>query len=126
MTETILVIDDDALLRWTMSADLEEAGYRPAPFESGRAALKYLAEGGEAAAVLLDLHMPGSDGTEVLRQLRSQRDHLPVIFLSGAGRAECKDAAVANGADDALTKTQSFGTVLQHLKLALARAAAVA
>jgi CheY-like chemotaxis protein len=123
MTETIMVIDDDALLRWTMAADLEEAGYRPAPFESGREAVKYLAGGGEAAAVLLDLYMPDSDGPEVLRQLRTHRQDLPVIFLSGADRAACKDAAAASGAVDALTKTQSFGTVLQHLKLALARAA---
>src|ERR1043165_5950403 len=106
MAKTILVIDDDPLLRWTMAADLEEAGYRPAPFEGGRDALKYLAGGGEAAAVLLDLYMPDSDGPEVLRQLRSQRGDLPVIFLSGADRAECKDAAAASGAVGALNKTQ--------------------
>jgi two-component system OmpR family response regulator len=126
MPETILVIDDDALLRWTMAADLEEAGFRPAPFESGRQALRYLADGGEAAAVLLDLHLPESDGPAVLHQLRAHRPLMPVLFMTGADRAECKDAAAANGAAGALDKTQSFTTVLQHLRLALARAAATA
>jgi two-component system, OmpR family, response regulator ChvI len=120
--DTIVIVDDDGLLRRTMAANLEDAGYRPASFEGGRAVLQYFAEGGRGAAVLLDWHMPEVDGPEVLRQLRANGHDVPVIFLTGHNQPIYEEAALAGGAVDFVDKSKSFSIILQRLKLALAGA----
>ncbi len=120
--ETIVIVDDDGLLRRTMAANLEDAGYRPASFDGGRAVLQYFAEGGRGAAVLLDWHMPEIDGPEVLRQLRANGHDVPVIFLTGHNQPIYEEAALAGGAVDFVDKSKSFSIILQRLKLALAGA----
>jgi two-component system response regulator ChvI len=120
--DTIVIVDDDGLLRRTMAANLEDAGYRPALFEGGRAVLQYFAEGGRGAAVLLDWHMPEVDGPEVLRQLRANGHDVPVIFLTGHNQPIYEEAALAGGAVDFVDKSKSFSIILQRLKLALAGA----
>jgi two-component system response regulator ChvI len=122
MTETIVIVDDDALLLRTMAANLEDVGYRPASFEGGRAALQYFTDGGRASAVLLDWHMPEVDGPEVLRQLRANGHEVPVIFLTGHNQPIYEEAALAGGAVDFVDKSKSFSIILQRLKLALAGA----
>jgi two-component system, OmpR family, response regulator ChvI len=122
LTETIVIVDDDALLRRTMAANLEDVGYRPASFDGGRAALQYFTEGGRASAVLLDWHMPEVDGPEVLRQLRANGHDVPVIFLTGHNQPIYEEAALAGGAVDFVDKSKSFSIILQRLKLALAGA----
>ncbi len=120
--ETIAIIDDDPLMRRTMAANLEDAGFRPASFEGGRAALDYFSGGGLAAAILLDWQMPDVDGPEVLRQLRANGHQVPVIFLTGHNQPIYEEAALAGGAVDFVDKSRSFSIILQRLKLALAGA----
>jgi two-component system response regulator ChvI len=120
--ETIVIIDDDDLVGETLAANLEAAGLKALWIDNGPAALAYFRDGGHAAAILLDWSMPGMDGPEVLRRLRTAGYPTPVIFLTGHGQPMFEEAALANGAVDFVEKSRSFAIVLHRLKLALAGA----
>ncbi len=121
-TATVAVVDDDPLLRRTVASNLEDAGFRVASFENGRAALDYVTGGGPASAILLDWQMPGMDGPELLRRLRAGGHGVPVIFLTGHNQPIFEEAALAGGAVDFVDKSKSFSIVLQRLRLAIAGA----
>jgi len=119
VTATIVIVDDDPMLRRTVATNLEDAGYQVIPCDGGRAALEYFANGGRAAAILLDWHMPEIDGPEVLRRLRDGGTFVPVIFLTGHNQPIYEEAALAGGAVDFVDKSKSFGIILQRLRLAI-------
>jgi PAS domain S-box-containing protein len=81
---TVLVIDDEALVRNVCGRILGQAGYRVLFAENGRRGLEVLAaQGDEVAVVLLDLTMPELSGAETLAQLRARWPTLPVVLTSG-------------------------------------------
>jgi len=116
---TVVIVDDDPMLRRTVATNLEDAGYQVVPCDGGRAALDYFANGGRASAVLLDWHMPEIDGPEVLRRLRDAGTTVPVLFLTGHNQPIYEEAALAGGAVDFVDKSKSFGIILQRLRLAI-------
>lgn len=118
----IAVIDDDPLMRDTLVANLDAAGFKTVSFACGAAALAYLAEGGRASALILDWSMPGMNGPEVLRRLRARGHDMPVIYLTGHTQSVFEETALADGAVDFVDKLRSFSIVLLRLKLALAGA----
>jgi len=118
---TIIIVDDDALMRWSLATNVEDEGFEPRAFGSGPEALQYLAEGGGAAAMLLDWQMPEMDGITVLRNLRRQGHMLPVIFLTGQSQPGRREVAMACGAAAFLDKSKSFSTVLHYLRLAVSQ-----
>jgi CheY-like chemotaxis protein len=79
----ILLVDDDAAERLSVTARLEEIGYAVTPASSGSEGLAIL-RGGQFDAVVLDLVMPGLSGLEVLRAARTDERlaHLPFVVLS--------------------------------------------
>lgn len=83
---TILVVDDDAAVRRPLVRLLELDGYTVVEAQDGGAALSYLAGGGSASVILLDLRMPVMDGWTFRREQRGTAAiaHIPVIVLSGA------------------------------------------
>ncbi len=119
MTNIIILVDDDPLMRWSLATNLEDEGFEPRAFGSGPEALQYLAEGGDAAAMLLDWEMPEMDGITVLRHLRREGHMLPVIFLSGHSVPGRREVAMACGAAAFLDKTKSFSTILHYVRLAV-------
>lgn len=119
MPRTILVVDDDALMRLSLVANLEDEGFRPQAFGSGPEALDYLMQGGDAAAMLLDWQMPEMDGLDVLRHMRERGHRVPVIFLTGHSLPGRREVAMAGGAAAFLDKTKSFSTILHYLHLAV-------
>ena len=102
---TILVADDEALLRDLLEFRLEQRNYRTVMARDGRETLERL-EDSEPDAVVLDMMMPVHDGLDVLRRMRESERHAktPVIMLT-ARRAE-KDivGALELGANDYLVK----------------------
>jgi CheY-like chemotaxis protein len=81
---TILIVDDEPMVREFAHRLLETEGHRVIEAVSGHDALRALHEhGSEIDGVLLDLSMPGMDGTDLLSQLRGFAPELPVIVHSG-------------------------------------------
>lgn len=115
----ILIVDDEEQIRRLLRGALEEAEYTVREAESGRIAL------GEIALhapdlVILDLGLPDTYGTEVLRAMRPICT-APVLILSVLGNEKGKIAALDAGADDYLTKPFSGGELLARLRAILRR-----
>src|SRR5947208_2725628 len=83
----VLVVEDDAWIRWFMCDVLTEEGYQVSEAADGRTAIRLIEES-PPHIVLLDVAMPGVTGVEVLRQLRSRRRTraLPVVIVSAYPR----------------------------------------
>ena len=102
----ILVIDDDDAFRETAETLLERQGYAVMTADRGDVALEAMEEE-LPALILLDVFMPGMDGFEFLRALRSSEVHVPVLVTSGVMRGDhdpMLSAAMALGADGVLRK----------------------
>jgi PAS domain S-box-containing protein len=84
-TETILVTEDDGIVRMSLRKTLEKKGYRVLEASTGPGALRVWAEHGASVELLLtDLVMPGGlDGRELARQLKVDRPNLKVVYASG-------------------------------------------
>ncbi len=80
---SILLVDDDELIRASVPPMVEFFGHQVAVAPGGREALRILREGKAFDLVILDLNMPGMDGLETLRHLRRQRPELPVLLATG-------------------------------------------
>ena len=84
----ILVVDDDAAVRWVTVESLKEAGYRVAEADSGSAALALLERDDPCDLVVMDHAMPGLSGKDTVRLARRARPELKVLFLSGYAARE--------------------------------------
>lgn len=79
----ILVVDDSAPARQHLRGLLEKRGYAVREAETAEAALSILDKHPEFASVLMDIMLPGIDGYEACRQIRSRLPNLPIIMLTG-------------------------------------------
>ena len=106
MTRTILVVDDDPLIRRLITTTLEDvAGYRLREAGDGLQALEAAVEE-RPEIVFLDYDMPRLDGVETCRRLRSDpvTADATIVMLTGMSDGHSQDRAVAAGADLFLTK----------------------
>jgi DNA-binding NtrC family response regulator len=99
----ILIVDDDAAMRDALAEAVQDFGHDPRVASSGEAALAML-EDRVIDAVLLDLRMPGMDGLEVVRHIRSRQHAPPVTVLTAYATATNTIEAMRLGAFDHLTK----------------------
>ncbi len=118
----ILLVDDDELLRRSLSFGLERAGYRVSTAAGAEDALA-LSRQNAPDLVLLDIGLPGMDGLEALREFRAQY-HVPVIFLTGRHREMDEVLGLELGADDYVTKPFDKDVLLARIKALLRRAQA--
>lgn len=83
-TGTILVVDDEVLIRMTLSEDLADAGYTCLEAGTGREALRLLEENPQVALLITDVGLPdGFDGWQVAEAARANRPELPVLLITG-------------------------------------------
>jgi len=101
----ILVVDDEPHIRRILTAVLSIEGFQVKLARDGSDGLRVWA-GGTFDLVILDLVMPGASGLEVLAKIRSDPESgsTPVIILTAKGQDTDRQAALAGGADDFLTK----------------------
>ncbi|MAF31135.1 MAG: sigma-54 dependent transcriptional regulator [Pseudomonadota bacterium] len=99
----ILIVDDEADIRSSISGLLEDEGYRTRTAASGQEALDMVAER-LPNLVLLDIWMDGMDGLEVLSRLKRRVPDLPIIMISGHGTIETAVQATQKGAYDFIEK----------------------
>src|SRR5882757_2203953 len=100
---TILIVDDDAVMREALAEAVRDLGHEVRSAPSGEAALTCL-EREPVDAVFLDLRMPGIDGLEVLRRIRATRQSPVVTVLTAHATATNTIEAMRLGAFDHLTK----------------------
>ena len=132
---TVLYIDDDAGIRRLASRGLARRGYRVTTAENGGEGVA-LATKTRFDLIAVDHYMPGMNGLETLRQLRTLPDPAPVVYVTGSDEGRIAVAALKAGAADYVVKTvgedffdllaASFDTVRARSDLAHAKAAAEA
>lgn len=117
---TIFVVDDDSELRDMTAGYLAKNGYNAVPIPSGEELLKRIRRL-RPDLIVLDLMMPGMSGLEVCRNLRAEKDEVPVIMLTA--RAEVVDRIVGLeiGADDYLGKPFDPRELLARIQAVLRR-----
>jgi two-component system, OmpR family, response regulator MprA len=120
----ILVVDDERAVRESLRRALELEGYTVDLAEDGEEALERLrgSEEDEADAVILDVLMPGIDGLEVCRRLRSDGNAVPVLMLTARAEVDSRVAGLDAGADDYLPKPFALAELLARLRALLRRA----
>src|SRR5580692_13182461 len=99
----VLVIDDDASLRFTLEAVLSDAGFIVEVCDSGAQAMAAFEMRG-ADVVLTDLAMPEMDGMQVLERMRASDPSVPVLMLTAHGSERVAVLAIKSGAFDYLPK----------------------
>ncbi len=102
----IFVVDDDPSAREAIAALLNEAGFRVTLFADGTSAINE-ARARTPACIVLDLHMPGGSGLEVLTKLDARRYTAPIIVVSGRSDVPGVVEAVKRGAFDYIEKTRA-------------------
>jgi DNA-binding NtrC family response regulator len=100
MSNTVTIIDSDPWSREALACRLTEAGLYVVSFSGHRAALRFFADGGEAAALIVDQDILASKGTgfRLLRELRQSHADVPIILIGPASGAD-HTLAVESGAD---------------------------
>jgi CheY-like chemotaxis protein len=121
----VLIVDDEAPLRFLLSKQLGRAGFETVTAGNGEAALATVASG-PFDAIVLDVVMPGMDGFEVCRRLKAdvRSADTPIIFLSASCSGEFRRRAFRVGAADFLAKPYQIDQLAVYIQAALRRAAA--
>jgi DNA-binding response OmpR family regulator len=120
MPGTILIIDDDDLLRRSLAFNLERSRFNTRTAASAEDGIE-MAHQSPPDLVLLDIGLPGMDGLAALRRLRDEM-RLPVILLTARRRELDEVLGLEMGADDYVTKPFDFDVLLAHIKAVLRRA----
>lgn len=118
----VLVVDDELAVRRVLATSLPAHGFRVVEAEDGASALRQ-AEQYVPDLVVLDLGLPDRDGMDVLRDLRVEHPHMPVLVLTARDAVEARVQALDLGADDYLLKPFAFAELLARIR-ALSRRAA--
>jgi len=109
----VLVIDDEEIVRDSISTYLEDSGFIVHRAKDGKEGLERFRQV-DPNVVLLDLRMPRMDGLEVLASIANRLDQVPVIVVTGAGVLQDAVAALRLGAFDFVTKPIVDMAVLEH------------
>lgn len=117
---TVLMIDDDAELTRLVGDYLTREGFTVATALDGTKALGRIIET-RADIVVLDIMMPGPDGLEVLRRIRTETS-VPVLMLTARGDEDDRITGLDLGADDYLTKPCSPRELVSRIRAILRRA----
>ena len=114
---TILVVDDEALIRWSLSERLRTEGYHVLEAGTGAAALDALAE--DVDLVLLDYRLPDTDGVSLLHKIKAFDQDILVILLTGYATVESAAEAMTLGAYRFVDKPFNLDHVVATVERAL-------
>ena len=117
----VLVVDDEKDVVEVVSHFLKEEGYTVHTAYDGEEALEEAS--GDVDLIVLDIMLPGVDGYEVCRKLRSRvkTEDIPIVFLSAKTEEEDQIEGLMLGGDDYLTKPVSPQVLVAHVKAVLRR-----
>jgi two-component system response regulator MprA len=116
----VLVVEDDQSVRDAVTRALRYEGYDVRTAVDGTDALTHVADD-DPDVVVLDVLMPGTDGLEVCRRLRTQGDFRPVLMLTARHEVSDRVAGLDAGADDYLVKPFALDELLARLRALMRR-----
>ena len=116
----VLVVEDEVKMAALIRRGLNEQGLTVDLADTGERALSMVRSSGYDA-IVLDVILPGIDGFETCRQLRSEEVWTPVLMLTARGALEDRVVGLDGGADDYLTKPFSFAELLARLRALVRR-----
>ena len=118
---TVLVIEDDPVLRGVLAYNLTREGFRVLTAADGEAGLRQAREAADALDVIvLDVMLPGISGFQVLRLLRSETD-IPVLILSARGEEQDRIDGLELGADDYVAKPFVLRELMARIRAGVRR-----
>lgn len=115
MNQNILVVDDDAEVRKTLSSILLKEGYLVETAENGKQALR-ASEKAHFDVALIDIKLPDMDGTELLHRLEEKQPHMVKIIITGFPTLENAMKTVNEGADGYILKPFDIEKLLEMIK----------
>jgi len=115
---SILVVDDEKLIRWSLRERLEQAGYRVIVADSGQQTLENLNE--KVAIVLLDVKLPDMGGLDLAHEIRRRCPDCRIIMMTAQWTPELAHEALENGAIDVLQKPFDLDDMARVVETALA------
>src|SRR5579863_3246898 len=118
MKPSVLIVDDEAGIRQSLTAVLRDEGYQVDAVENGEACLDFLCRK-SCDAVMLDIWLPGMDGLETLEKIRAQKNPPVVIMISGHGTIETAVRSTKLGAFDFIEQPLSIEKTLLTLRHAV-------
>ncbi|MDD5723511.1 MAG: sigma-54 dependent transcriptional regulator [Syntrophales bacterium] len=118
MNETILVVDDEESICQSLKGILSDEGYEVLTVRSGEACLDTIEEE-LPSLVLLDIWLPGIDGIETLKRIKSKHPRMQVIMISGHGTVESAVTTTKLGAFDFVEKPLSLDKIVLAVNHAL-------
>ena len=118
MAVTVLIVDDEERIRDSLSGVLMDEGFSVLKAEDGKTALQFIKQE-MPEVVLLDIWMPGIDGIETLRRIKTGHPEIQVIMISGHGNVETAVKATKLGAFDFIEKPLSLDKVILTINHAL-------
>ncbi|MEP5621344.1 MAG: response regulator, partial [Hyphomicrobiales bacterium] len=116
--EAIYIVDDDPAVRDALSVLFNMEGYVVETFSDGDAFIQF-ANKSVPACVMLDVHMPGRSGLEILKALNAEHYPAPIFIISGQGDIPMAVEAIRNGAYDFIEKPFSAEVVLDRIRESL-------
>ena len=107
----ILIVEDEARLAAFVKKGLGKSGFDTLVATDGEQAIE-LAQTSQPDLLLLDLGLPIKDGWQVMQELRSKGEVLPIVIMTARDDNQCKAAALQAGANDYITKPFLFKDLL--------------
>jgi FixJ family two-component response regulator len=114
----IFIVDDDPSIRAALSTVFAGEGYQVASFDEGNTFLT-AAHARQPGCILLDIHMPGRSGLDLLRQLEAERYPAPVFIISGQGDIPKAIDAIRHGALDFIEKPFDAAAIVARVREAM-------
>ena len=118
--KVILIVEDDPNIRLGLEDNLNLEGYQVLSAPDGVNGLKSAMEN-EIDLLILDIMLPGMNGFEICRKIKTEKPELPVIMLTARGSEMDKVAGLDIGADDYITKPFSIPELLARIRAAFRR-----
>ncbi|WP_051039680.1 response regulator [Synechococcus sp. PCC 7336] len=104
MAATVMVVDDEPIIRETVALALDEQGYEVLEASDGRQAMEMVRQSQQLDLMILDLMLPSLNGLDVCRLLRNEGNGVPIIMLTAKDTETDRVVGLELGADDYVTK----------------------
>ncbi len=118
----ILIVEDDASIRFGLEEVLSAGGYETAACERGDALVERTLAAFQPDLIVMDVMMPGRNGYECCRDLRAAGVRVPILMLTAKGQEQDKIIGLECGADDYVTKPFSLPELTARIHALLRRA----